>query len=311
MSEESRQELLYGQARTLWHRAFQGVPVAAPAPTFTLYRSDGITTLATLAVTRDTTSTTVDAASGPSIVAYKRRLYVTATGGFEIGRRYLLQSTGLPDEWVAVERIALNDYLELKTPLRWDYPIGATLKSTYLSVPVLSTTLTESNVENLCVGKWSYTVGTTAYVDGDRGELRYDVVRRNTIDPPLTYMDLIDLNGRMLRSMEPTTGGGGPQIEDAIRKQWAILRQKILNRGWDLQRVQSLDIFDVPLSIMVEKDLAAHGFIAMRGVELSDFLLQLERDFQAAMPDHVDYLVTDDETVEEEQAPAYELMYRV
>jgi hypothetical protein len=303
-------ELIYGQPQTLWYRAVEGQSSAAPTPTWALYDSDGTTELiaaGTITPTRDTTGTTVSAVSGPVNVQYPRRIYLTSTAGFVAGRAYLLQSTGLPDQWVIPESFGTG-YADLKVPLLYDYPIGATLKSTWLSVALVATDLPSSSyLGNSLQQEYVYTVSTVEYTHKGDKDLRIDFVLQDTVTPPLTYLDFEEMDVQRLRALEP--GELGPNLEDTINVAWQQMRKMLIRSGVDLQRVADLDEYDEALYYAVLRLLELR-----RRPPDSELLLQLDKEMSAAIPSTIDYLTAPDDTdrpLEMAEAPVIARVIRI
>lgn len=80
-------------------------------------------------------NTTVDLASGASETD-PTLVYVAATTGAAVGRRYLLASVKGHSEWIEVADIASADYVVSKYPLVNDYAVSDTLKTTRITAPV-------------------------------------------------------------------------------------------------------------------------------------------------------------------------------
>jgi hypothetical protein len=104
-----------------------GAPAAA---TVTIWKgtitADSAPSIGPSSATVDAVSTTVDAASGYS-QANRNRLYLAATTGIAVGRRYLLTGALGQRELVVPVAIASADYVDLEEPLAYDYAAADTL----------------------------------------------------------------------------------------------------------------------------------------------------------------------------------------
>lgn len=131
--------------------------------------------------------TTVDFASGASETD-PRKLYLTATTGITVGRRYLLASLLGHNEWVEVTDISSGAHVFVKHPLLNDYEIGSTLKSTRCSITVDSTWVAAtSNLSNAFApnpryrARWLVTVNGASQVYDEYFDLvRYQARHRVT-----------------------------------------------------------------------------------------------------------------------------------
>lgn len=131
--------------------------------------------------------TTVDVASGASETD-PRKLYLTATTGITVGRRYLLASLLGHNEWVEITDISSGAHVIVKHPLLNDYEIGSTLKSTRCSITVNSTWVADTaNLSNAFAPnpryrvRWLVTVNGTSQVYDEYFDLvRYQARHRVT-----------------------------------------------------------------------------------------------------------------------------------
>lgn len=115
-------------------------------------------------------NTTVDAASGYGQTD-PGKLNVTATTGFQVGRRYLATTADGAREWVEVAEIDSGNYVLAKHPLHNAYAAADTVQSTRVSCTVDSTwvadetNLSESSGPNPSHRvRWVYVVSGTTYV---------------------------------------------------------------------------------------------------------------------------------------------------
>jgi len=130
------EDIVFGiTGQTLAYRVLSGKPTSGTFKVFDDTEGDDATTPEfSGSVTVDTTSTTVDEASGPS-QSDPRELHVAATTGLVLGRLYLLAENSL-SEWVEPIEIKAADSIICRHPLKRDYTTAATLKSTYYTVAI-------------------------------------------------------------------------------------------------------------------------------------------------------------------------------
>jgi len=139
------------------------VPATATAQIVDTSLADGAAgriILATSPASIDPVSTTITAAAGPR-TANPRALVVADATGVTAGRQYLV-ATGLATESVVVDRVnGLSVYC--RDPLRFTYPIGATVQGLRVSVEFPAATADDPNelARDVQFGvDWTFT-GTT------------------------------------------------------------------------------------------------------------------------------------------------------
>jgi hypothetical protein len=129
-----------------------------------------------------TPNTTIDVISGASQTD-PTKVYVTATSGAAVGRRYLLTSGKGHSEWFEVASIVSGDYLVAKHPLVNDYEITtSTVESTRVSHAMSSTWVAEvAKLSPPLTPNPRYRVRWTLAIDGFDSnqvyETAFDLVR--------------------------------------------------------------------------------------------------------------------------------------
>lgn len=97
---------------------------------------------ASTTATLDTASTTTDAAAGPD-QANIRRVPVSSTSGFVVGRRYWIESADGHGEPFEVAGIATGDYLEAESPLAGTYASGSDVLGLLMSFSLADVVVTD------------------------------------------------------------------------------------------------------------------------------------------------------------------------
>jgi hypothetical protein len=149
-------------------------------------------------------NTTVNAASGadeadPTIV------YLTATTGCAVDRRYLLTSARGHFEWVEVDDVVSADYIVTRHPLLNNYAVSDTLESTRCSITLDTTWVSDTgNLSTTYNPNPRYRVRWTVVVDSATRvyETAFDLVRYQA-QHGVTPQDMVRRHPTWLDSLGP------------------------------------------------------------------------------------------------------------
>lgn len=180
------------------------------------------------AVTIDTVSTTVDAASGYS-QTNRKKINLTATTSIAVGEFYLVGNAYGQRELVRVTKIASADYVEVDADLAYDYTTADTFKGVRMSATVDATWVaTEANIIGPDVPsyrvRWAYTVNSIA-----RRYYSYLRLVRQQATHGVTLATLRQYYHDL--PAEEEAGSRGTQFRGLIDAAYGDVRQDVIRAG--------------------------------------------------------------------------------
>lgn len=220
----------------------EGVPSAATCSVFAGDASLDDTAEYSPAVTIDSVSTTVDAASGAS-QSNRRKVSLTSTSNIVIGRPYRLANVDSQWEIVTPVRIVSGDYIEVETELRHDYAItSSTFKGLRMTFTVDATwvALEENILPPTSVSYkavWAYTVNSV-----ERRHYTYLRLVRQKAKHSVTVRDIYR-RWPELADEEPRNKRG-QQYRWAIEDAWADWRFDIRAEGYEPSQIRDTELVD-------------------------------------------------------------------
>jgi hypothetical protein len=278
-------------------------------PTFSVWRgedgNDSTAQFSGTAVLDSTSTTTTDAAAGPS-QARRNRLPLTSTTGFGAGKRYLVSTpttSGRRRLVVTCVAVATDDYIDLAEDLTIEVPSGSTVAHLRCIAAVDATFIATATNINVFGSRVSVSAGASgstqtsappyrvrwSYLGSDDSIPRqtwttFDVCRAPA-KHSVTKAELLELMPDVV--FDEWKAQRGQDFQPQIRAAWDRVRWDIRMAGYDVDMLsQDTEVLDRLTLLAARAQLAQLG-CRPRDRDANDYATECENAYKNAVNDSV------------------------